>query len=76
MNVEQVVIELIAKEAKKQIHEVSPESKIRDIGVDSLSTVHVVLKLEELLKVRVPDDDVGEIKTVQDIIDLCNRLLS
>lgn len=76
MSIEQTVIELIAKEAKMSPADVLPSARIRELGVDSLSTVHVILALEDELKIRIHDDSVGDIKTVQDIINLCTRLRS
>ena len=76
MNVEQTVINVIAKEARKDPSEVKLDSKIRCLGLDSLSTVTIIIALEVEFKIRIPDDNAGDLHTVQDAINLCNRLLS
>jgi acyl carrier protein len=76
MNVEQSVINVIAKEARKDPSQVELHSKIRDLGLDSLSTVTIIIALEIELGIKIPDDNAGDIHTVQDAIELCNRLLS
>ncbi len=48
---------------------VSPEkSFIDDLDVDSLSMVEVVVAAEERFDVRIPDDDVKNLKTVGDAV--------
>ena len=47
---------------------------IIDLGLDSLATVEIVISIEEELGIVIPDDSVGDLQTVKDIIDLCNRL--
>lgn len=41
-----------------------------DLGADSLDTVELVLEFEEMFHVEIPDDDVEQIATVGNIIDL------
>ena len=41
-----------------------------DLDVDSLSMVEVVVAAEEKFGVRIPDDDVKNLKTVGDAVDL------
>ncbi|MCD8029157.1 MAG: acyl carrier protein [Erysipelotrichaceae bacterium] len=46
------------------------ESKLRDLGIDSLDLVDLVFELEEEIGVQFEDDDLLQIKTVQDLLDL------
>lgn len=51
--------------------EVTPEKTfIDDLDVDSLSMVEVVVAAEERFGVKIPDDDVKDLKTVGDAVDL------
>lgn len=45
------------------------KSFIDDLDVDSLSMVEVVVAAEERFNVRIPDDDVKNLKTVGDAVD-------
>jgi acyl carrier protein len=40
-----------------------------DLGADSLDLVELVMKLEEVFDITVPDDEAQKIKTVGDAID-------
>jgi acyl carrier protein len=42
---------------------------IGDLDVDSLSMVEIVVAAEEKFGVRIPDDDVKNLKTVGDAVD-------
>jgi acyl carrier protein len=42
---------------------------IADLDVDSLSMVEIVVAAEEKFEVRIPDDDVKNLKTVGDAVD-------
>ena len=44
-----------------------------DLDVDSLSMVEVVVAAEERFGVRIPDDDVAQLVTVQDALDYIVR---
>lgn len=43
---------------------------IEDLGVDSLAVVDLALALEEEFAIKIPDDEVDRIKTVEDVVNL------
>ena len=45
------------------------KSFIDDLDIDSLSMVEVVVAAEEQFSVKIPDDDVKNLKTVGDAVD-------
>ena len=46
-----------------------PEANLLDdLGADSLDVVELVMALEEEFGIEVPDDDVENIRTIQDIV--------
>jgi acyl carrier protein len=55
--------------------EVSPEqvkpaaSFVDDFKADSLAVVELVLALEEAFKIEIPEEDIEQIKTVQDAVN-------
>lgn len=55
--------------------DVSPEkSFIDDLEFDSLTMVDVAVQVEEKFGVRIPDDELPTLKTVQDAVDyVCAR---
>ncbi|ORX90109.1 acyl carrier protein [Basidiobolus meristosporus CBS 931.73] len=45
----------------------------KDLGLDSLDTVEVVMAIEEEFSVEIPDKDADEIKTVSHAIDYISK---
>jgi len=51
-------------------NEIAPEKTLRDqLGVDSAEMVEIVVALEKEFNIKIPAEKVGELKTVQDIIN-------
>ena len=51
--------------------DIAPESDIIfDLGLDSLQLYELVVYLEDGYDIRLPDEDLEKIHTVQDIVDL------
>tara|TARA_B110000858_G_C17686475_1_gene419191 strand:+ start:16 stop:246 length:231 start_codon:yes stop_codon:yes gene_type:complete len=74
MSVNNKILNIISKETKLSIDDIDINKNIHDLGLDSLATVEIVVSIEEELGIVIPDDSVGDLQTVKDIIDLCNRL--
>jgi acyl carrier protein len=66
---------------KKQVTEILkqfgiPESAItdqthfsRDLGLDSLDNVDLIMRLEQRFGIRIPDEDYPKLTTMQGVID-------
>jgi acyl carrier protein len=66
---------------KKQVTEILkqfgiPESAItdqthfsRDLGLDSLDNVDLIIQLEQTFGIRIPDEDYSKLTTMQGVID-------
>jgi len=69
----------IIKELEKMGYtafQITPEMSIHeDLGLDSLDTIELVAKLEEKFDIRIKDDDLVDVKTIQDIVDIANKYL-
>ena len=53
-----------------QVDDVKPESHlVDDLGADDFDTIEVVIKVEQALGVKIPQEVGDNIKTVQDLID-------
>jgi acyl carrier protein len=69
-DIEGQVIEIICEQLDVKREDVSPDKTFTDdLGADSLAIVELVLALEEKFEVKIPDDEVDTIKTVQDAIN-------
>lgn len=75
MSVETQVAEIIAKELGVEIDKVVSGAKlVDDLGGDSLQAVEIVMALEDAFSIEIADGDAENIITVQDAIDLVNKL--
>lgn len=50
--------------------DITMESKfIDDLGADSIDLVELVMALEEEFEIQIPDEEVGKIKAVSDVVE-------
>ncbi len=66
--------EIVNEIAGVDADEVQPDkSFVEDLDVDSLSMVEIVVAAEEKFGVRIPDDEVKNLKTVGDAVSFIER---
>ncbi len=62
------VVDVLVEQLGVEKEKVKKESEIMtDLGADSLDVVDVVQTLEEEFNVKVPNEDIEKLKTVDDI---------
>ncbi|AHF58218.1 acyl carrier protein [Spiroplasma eriocheiris] len=49
-------------------------TNFKDLGLDSLDLMDLVILAEEKLSIRIPDDKLTEIKTVNDLVKIIDDL--
>lgn len=69
----QNIISLINKVAKVnnlriQVSEADLDKGLRELGLDSLTVVSIVVGVENELKIRIADEALGQIKTLHELI--------
>ncbi len=47
---------------------------VKDLGADSLDVVELMMALEDEYGITLPEGEVENVKTVQDIVDMMNKL--
>lgn len=63
--IKELIAEILAVDEDK----ITKDSKlIDDLGADSLSVVELHMEIEERLGVKIPDEEVANLKTVQDVL--------
>lgn len=68
--VKEVIVETLSCDEE----DITPEALLADdLGIDSLDAVELVLALEESCGVRIPDEALADLKTVQDVIDCLEK---
>ena len=52
------------------IDSIKYDDKLDELGLDSLDLVETMLKIEEVLNVEFTSDEIVELKTIQDVVNL------
>ncbi len=82
MSIEKEVIAIIAEQALLEPEDVTLESTLEDLGIDSLGLVESIFAFEEAFDISVPfnannpQESDFDISTVQSIVDGITRLKS
>ena len=53
---------------KREFKDVTGQSNISDLGIDSLSMMQIVGEMELRLNIMIPDEDLVELVTVEDLV--------
>ncbi|MDQ0568144.1 MULTISPECIES: phosphopantetheine-binding protein [Mycoplasmatota] len=70
MELQELIINKIKKLTKKDVH---LNSKLSDLKIDSLSLAELVFEAEEELNIRIDDEKIVNIETIQDIVNLISE---
>lgn len=63
----------VEKLGVKEEEVVSTASFTEDLGADSLDVVELVMAFEDEFQIEIPDEEVGEIKTVGNAVDYISK---
>ncbi|KAJ3293398.1 NADH dehydrogenase 1, alpha/beta subcomplex subunit 1 ndufab1/ACP [Borealophlyctis nickersoniae] len=68
--IQQRVLRVVREFAKGDVHQLGPSSHfMKDMGLDSLDQVELVLALEEEFNIEIPDREAEQVMTVQEAVD-------
>ena len=77
MNVEKEIVSIISDVSGYDVEKITPETNInQDLEVDSIKAIEITVAIEKKFKVSVRDEDVPKITTVQQAIELVEKLLA
>ena len=68
----EAIAELVAERVEKDVSEITMESNFRDLGIDSLDTVELLMNLEDKLGIEIELDQ--KVETVGDLVALSDGL--
>ena len=75
-NYNQTILKVIAQKLGVDESDVLPQSElVADFGADSLDLVEIMMKLEVVFDIKVSDDEMDSLRTVQDCYDLVEQKL-
>ncbi len=69
------VVAAIAKVKRIPPESITLESRLEDLGMDSLDGLNVFFELEEALDMSIPDEQARSMRSVREVVDGINRLL-
>ncbi len=68
--IKEIMVDTLACDENK----ITPEASIADdLSIDSLDAVELVMALEEEFGIKIPDEELGKLKTVQDIVNTVEK---
>ena len=68
--IKEIMVDTLACDEEK----ITPEASITDdLGIDSLDAVELVMALEEEFSIKIPDEELPKMKTVQNIMDCVSK---
>ena len=69
------VSKMLADQLGIDASSIKPEQEVvKDLGADSLDVVELMMALEDEYGITLPESDVENVKTVQDIVDMMEKL--
>lgn len=68
------IIEIIALEQKCSPKDISLDTNLKDLGIDSLKAITILYLLEEQFDIEIPNETIENITSVGDIVDRINEL--
>ena len=75
MSTLQTIQRMMAEQFELKLEDLTPDAQLETLGLDSLSVIEFMFSIEDELHIKLPDERV-EIKTVQDIASIVERLIA
>ena len=70
-DISQELLELVAREGMVDLSDISPESRLEDLDIQSADFVMILMALEEEYGVYISvDNELSNVQTVQDLLTL------
>lgn len=76
-NVEQEIISIISDISGFEPEEIKPDTNLQnELEIDSIKAIEITVAIEKKFKIQVRDEDVPNITTLRQAIDVVNALIS
>ncbi|WP_213805576.1 acyl carrier protein [Granulicella sp. dw_53] len=69
-------IDIIAKSKNIPLESISLESTFDSLNIDSLDKINISFEVEEAFDIEIPDDALGSLKTVGDVVSGVRAILA
>jgi acyl carrier protein len=75
--IQKIVFKAVAEAAGSEIDELTADTELlTKLNMDSLAIFELAIELEEAFELRIPDEDIDDIKTIGDVIDYIDSRIS
>lgn len=71
MDTRKVVSDILAK--RVDVSTLKEEDSLKNIGLDSLDLVEVMLEIEDTLGIEFDSEEIAELTTLKSVLDLINK---
>ena len=75
MNTYDCLIRIIADEHKLALEKLTPDARLDELGIDSLSVMELLFKIEDEFSIQVPNDQVPLV-TINDVASYVDSLIA
>lgn len=76
-DIEKEIVAIISDVSGYEPEEITPDKNFyKDLEVDSIKAIEITVAIEKKFKISVRDEDVPNILTVRDAVDLVTKLLA
>lgn len=70
------IVETMSETFEMDPEEIKPESRLfEDLDLDSIDAIDMAVKMQDITGQRVDEDSLRTLRTVNDVVDLAERLL-
>ena len=70
------VLSVVSEKLRIPKENLKPAATFKDLGVDSLDFVEIVMGLEDVFSIKIKDERAEQVKNIQDVVDLIYELRS
>lgn len=74
--VQDIVFKEITGYLKCDLSDITPTTRLDDLGIDSLGAITILYELEDKLNIEVPNEVFDSLHTVGDILSQINQILA
>jgi len=76
-NVEQEIISIISDVSGFEPEEIKPDTNLQnELEIDSIKAIEITVAIEKKFKIQVRDEDVPNITTLRQAVEVVNTLIS
>jgi acyl carrier protein len=76
MNTLDTLVDILARDYCVAREQIRPEATLETLGLDSLSVLELMFKIEDRYKVKITDDAPTDLLTVSDVVRYIDSLLA